>query len=149
MRAGHMHRRERFILSCGLALGFGVTLVPQIATNNNFWPKYADVQSVASVFQTSFMTILSSGFLVTALTTIFLNLILPYDKVVEEADQVVKSEASVPQEDEVMIRLGSNCISSSVMAFPEGRRGTSIRMRSSLAMVLSRAMISEESYIEK
>jgi hypothetical protein len=99
------------------------------------------------------MTILSSGFLVTALTTIFLNLVLPFDQVVEEADEVVE-RVSAPPEDEETTRLGSNNSSAAVMSFPEERRGTSVRMRSSLAAMrgrsqLSRAIISEESYIEK
>ena len=84
MADGHLQRRERFILSCGLALGLGVTLVPQIATNNNLWPSYADKDSAAYIIQTSVMSILSSGFLITALTTILLNLILPYDQATVE-----------------------------------------------------------------
>ena len=89
MADGHLQRRERFILSCGLALGLGVTLVPQIATNNNLWPRYADKGSVASIIQTSVMSILSSGFLLTALTTILLNLILPYDQATAEKEAAV------------------------------------------------------------
>ena len=88
MADGHIRRRERFILSCGLALGLGVTLVPQITTNNNLWPSYVNKGSTASIIQTSVMSILSSGFLLTALTTILLNLILPYDQAIVDENAV-------------------------------------------------------------
>ncbi len=61
MTEGTLHRRERFILGCSLALGVGVTLVPQWATNN-LWPPYADPTSLVASIRDAVIIIFSSGF---------------------------------------------------------------------------------------
>ncbi|KAI0859673.1 purine permease [Xylaria cubensis] len=77
-------RRNRFILTAGLALGYGATLVPtyfdKIFTYNG------DNRSLRG-FLDAIELVLETGFAVTALITIILNLTLPEE--IEETDEKV------------------------------------------------------------
>jgi uric acid-xanthine permease len=96
MLAGPLRRRERFILTCGLALGIGVTLVPEWASND-LWPPYSNPDSVGAVFRASVLAILESGFCLSAIVTVILNLILPTDEEMPPMDDLplaIKSDPS-------------------------------------------------------
>ncbi|EFN55989.1 hypothetical protein CHLNCDRAFT_145360 [Chlorella variabilis] len=73
----HLTRRNRVILAFSMALGVGVTLVPQWATNA-LWPCTGCSEGVKGL-QEAVITILETGFCIGALTAIFLNLVLPME----------------------------------------------------------------------
>ncbi|KAI1122022.1 purine permease [Nemania abortiva] len=77
-------RRNRFILTAGLALGYGATLVPNYF-DNVF--TYNGGNKGLRGFLDAIALILETGFAVTALITIILNLVLPEE--VEETDERV------------------------------------------------------------
>ena len=79
MSAGPLRRRERFILGSAMALGIGVTLVPEFPLND-LWPAYADPTSVGSVFRESILMILSTGFVLAAFVAVILNQIIPEEE---------------------------------------------------------------------
>eukprot|EP00878_Enallax_costatus_P037632 GHUV01042530.1.p1 GENE.GHUV01042530.1~~GHUV01042530.1.p1 ORF type:complete len:133 (+),score=36.79 GHUV01042530.1:485-883(+) len=72
-------RRNRFIVACALAMGLGVTMVPQWA-ENNLWPEPPAGSSAAlSSVRLAVMLILETGFCVGAVVAFILNLIMPYE----------------------------------------------------------------------
>ncbi|KAI1146843.1 purine permease [Nemania diffusa] len=77
-------RRNRFILTAGLALGYGATLVPNYF-DNIF--TYAGDNKGLRGFLDAIELILETGFAVTAFVTIILNLVLPEE--IEETDEEV------------------------------------------------------------
>jgi len=78
---GGLHRRSRFIVACALALGLGVTLVPQWA-ENNLWPADPNMSPGMEGLRTAILLVLETGFCVGAIMAFLLNLILP-----DEIDQ--------------------------------------------------------------
>lgn len=87
-RGAPFTRRNRFILTAGLALGYGATLVP------NYFSKVftydGDNKSLRG-FLDAITLVLETGFAVTALVTILLNLTLP-EEVEETEDQELEEE---------------------------------------------------------
>lgn len=92
MPAGPLRRRERFILGCAMALGVSVTLVHEWPLND-LWPAYEDPTCIGAVFRESVLMILSTGFVLAAVVSVILNLVIPYEEV-PEADQ--KLEGNKP-----------------------------------------------------
>nr|POE87980.1 purine permease [Quercus suber] len=74
-------RRNRFILTAALAVGFGATLVP---TWFNYVFTYAGDNHALSGFFNAIVLVVETGFAVTAFLALFLNLILPEE--IEDAD---------------------------------------------------------------
>ncbi|KAI1109134.1 purine permease [Nemania sp. NC0429] len=82
-------RRNRFILTAGLALGYGATLVP------NYFDKvftYNGDNKGLRGFLDAITLVLETGFAVTALVTILLNLTLPEEVEETEEQEVVEEE---------------------------------------------------------
>ncbi|KAI0188155.1 permease family-domain-containing protein [Xylaria flabelliformis] len=77
-------RRNRFILTAGLALGYGATLVPTYF--DKIFTYDGDNRSLRG-FLDAIELVLETGFAVTALITIILNLTLPEE--IEETDEKV------------------------------------------------------------
>ncbi|KJR82415.1 nucleobase:cation symporter-2, NCS2 family [Sporothrix schenckii 1099-18] len=90
------NRRNRFVLTAGLALGYGATLVPTWFSNVF---TYTGGNKSLTSFLDAIVLVLETGFAVTALVCMLLNLILP-----EEIDDVNESHipADMP-EPEVVI----------------------------------------------
>lgn len=80
------NRRNRFILTAGLALGYGATLVP---TWFSHVFTYAGNNKSLSSFLDAIVLVLETGFAVTALVCMLLNLTLP-----EEIDDI--NESAIP-----------------------------------------------------
>ncbi|KAL6771374.1 XUV1 [Auxenochlorella protothecoides x Auxenochlorella symbiontica] len=78
MISQHFTRRNRFVIACALALGIGVTLVPNWA-QNNLWNNPNLSEGVQGV-RDALILILETGFTLGALTAIVLNLLLPDEK---------------------------------------------------------------------
>ncbi|KAI1174830.1 purine permease [Nemania sp. FL0916] len=88
-------RRNRFILTAGLALGYGATLVP---TYFNLVFTYSGDNRSLRGFLDAIELVLETGFAVTALVTIILNLCLP-EEIEEIDDKVVTPDSPVVGED--------------------------------------------------
>lgn len=82
-------RRNRFILTAGLALGYGATLVPNYF--NKVFTYDGDNKGLRG-FLDAITLVLETGFAVTALVTIILNLTLP-EEVEETEEEEVAEEA--------------------------------------------------------
>ncbi|KAI0204374.1 purine permease [Astrocystis sublimbata] len=83
-------RRNRFILTAGLALGYGATLVP------GYFDKvftYSGGNRSLRGFLDAISLVLETGFAVTALVTIILNLTLPEEEI-EETEEAVEGSGS-------------------------------------------------------
>ncbi|KAI1810803.1 Xanthine/uracil permease [Poronia punctata] len=84
-------RRNRFILTAGLALGYGATLVPtyfsQVFTYDG------DNKSLRG-FLDAIELVVETGYAITALITLVLNLVLPEE--IEETDETVVVSSSEP-----------------------------------------------------
>jgi xanthine/uracil permease len=76
------NRRNRFVLTAGLALGYGSTLVPTYF--NNVFTYSGDNKSLQG-FLDAIVLIMETGFAVTAVVCMILNLILPEE--IEETDE--------------------------------------------------------------
>jgi len=72
-RGVHFNRRNRFILTAGLALGYGATLVPNYF-DNVF--SYSGDNKALQGFLDAIVLVMETGFAVTAMVCIFLNLVL-------------------------------------------------------------------------
>ncbi|KAK8218933.1 purine permease [Phyllosticta capitalensis] len=90
-------RRNRFILACGLALGFGATLVP--SWFSRVFPDESDNQGLQGFFD-AIVLVLETGFAVTAFATLILNLIIPEEEEEEDEEVVVPVESQVVEDDE-------------------------------------------------
>lgn len=77
------NRRNRFILTAGLALGYGATLVPHYFSHVF---TYSGEDKGLQGFLDAIQLIMETGFAVTALITVILNLALPL-----EIEDVVES----------------------------------------------------------
>lgn len=67
-------RRDRFIITCSLALGLGVTLVPSWFTHVF---KYSGDNAALKGFLSAIETIVDTGYCIGSLMSIFLNLVIP------------------------------------------------------------------------
>ncbi|CAK7202222.1 hypothetical protein SEUCBS139899_004944 [Sporothrix eucalyptigena] len=85
------NRRNRFILTAGLALGYGATLVP---TWFSYVFTYSGNNKSLASFLDAIVLVLETGFAVTTLVCMILNLILP-----EEIDDIDESDipADMPE----------------------------------------------------
>lgn len=94
-------RRNRFILTAGLALGYGATLVPTYF--DKVFTYDGDNRSLRG-FLDAIELVLETGFAVTALITIILNLTLP-----EEIEETEEAAASTRDSDSpVVLKPGSS-----------------------------------------
>ncbi|KAK0385132.1 hypothetical protein NLU13_7610 [Sarocladium strictum] len=93
-RGGNFTRRTRFILTAGLAIGYGSTLVPDYF--DKVFTYSGDNKSLQG-FLDAITLIMSTGFAVTAVICMILNLTLP-EELEEplEADDAASSTAGVP-----------------------------------------------------
>jgi hypothetical protein len=82
-------RRNRFIVSCALAFGMGVSMVPQWS-KNALWPDpgLGANQSLQSV-RTAVLLILDTGFCVGAIVAFVLNMIVPHEQSQPEVGAVM------------------------------------------------------------
>ncbi|KAG9258379.1 permease family-domain-containing protein [Emericellopsis atlantica] len=87
------NRRSRFILTAGLALGYGATLVPNYF-DNVF--SYSGDNRALQGFLDAITLVMSTGFAVTAFVCMILNLLLPFE--IEEDLQGTVSENSTQDE---------------------------------------------------
>ncbi|KAF8067194.1 uapA [Scenedesmus sp. PABB004] len=69
-------RRNRFIVSCSLAFGLGVSFVPQWATNA-LWPANPAASSGAASVRLAILLVLETGFCLGAIVAFLLNLAIP------------------------------------------------------------------------
>ncbi|ORY09491.1 permease family-domain-containing protein [Clohesyomyces aquaticus] len=83
-------RRNRFILTCGFALGFGATLVPNWF---NFVFTYEGDNRALTGFFNAIELIMETGFAVTAFLNLILNLILPEEIEDEETPELTANDA--------------------------------------------------------
>ncbi|WIA22362.1 hypothetical protein OEZ85_004671 [Tetradesmus obliquus] len=85
-------RRNRFIVSCALAFGMGVSMVPQWS-KNALWPDPGPgaSSSLMSV-RTATLLILDTGFCVGAIVAFALNMVVPYE---ENKPEEIVEEPSV------------------------------------------------------
>lgn len=93
-------RRNRFILTAGLAIGYGATLVPSYFSS--VFTYSGDNKSLQG-FLNAIELVMETGFAVTALVTMILNLVLPEEE--DEADTVV-SELVEPADASLKNRAG-------------------------------------------
>ena len=90
--AGRLSRRNRFIVAATFAVGIGVILRPQWATNN-LWPLDAKMKESTSIgrgkkgVRDAIILILSTGFCFGAVMAFTLNLLIPVDQ--DEPDVTV------------------------------------------------------------
>lgn len=77
-------RRNRFVLTAGLALGYGATLVPDYF--EHVFAGVAEDDKALRGFLDAIALVMETGFAVTALVTVVLNLVLPVE--MEEAEEV-------------------------------------------------------------
>lgn len=75
------NRRNRFILTAGLAIGYGATLVPTYFSSVF---TYAGPNRALLGFLNAIELVMETGFAVTALVTVILNLALPEEMELEE-----------------------------------------------------------------
>lgn len=85
-RGGNFNRRTRFILTAGLAIGYGATLVPTYF-DNVF--TYSGGNHALKGFLDAITLVMSTGFAVTAVICMVLNLTLP-----EELDDAIEADES-------------------------------------------------------
>lgn len=83
-------RRNRFILTAGLAVGFGATLVPTWFT---YVFTYAGNNRALTGFFNAIELVMETGFAVTAFVTLILNLILPEEIEDEEIPELTANNA--------------------------------------------------------
>ncbi|KAJ4422717.1 hypothetical protein N0V82_002614 [Gnomoniopsis sp. IMI 355080] len=83
------NRRNRFILTAGLTIGYGATLVP---TYFSTVFTYSGSNKSLQGFIDAIELVMETGFAVTAFVTMILNLILPLE--VEDTDEMVEVQAT-------------------------------------------------------
>ena len=92
---GAFNRRSRFILTAGLAMGYGATLVPTYF--NNIFSYNGDNRDLQGLID-AVTLVMSTGFAVTAMITMILNLILPFeddDEGVDDASTIVDADRQI------------------------------------------------------
>ncbi|KAJ9629737.1 hypothetical protein H2203_002118 [Taxawa tesnikishii (nom. ined.)] len=95
-------RRNRFILTAGLSLGYGATLVPTwfayVFTYNG--PNHA-----LQGFYNAIVLVLETGFAVTAFVTLFLNLVLPEEMEDEDIPELTANVVDEARDEEEWARI--------------------------------------------
>lgn len=94
-------RRNRFILTAALSLGFGATLVPNWFS---FVFTYKGDNRAKQGFFNAIVLVMETGFAVTAFMAIFLNLILA-EEIEDEAASITANEADAPDDQEEWARI--------------------------------------------
>ncbi|MCJ1426504.1 hypothetical protein MMC29_004407 [Sticta canariensis] len=94
-------RRNRFILTAALSLGFGATLVPNWFS---FVFTYTGDNRAKQGFFNAIVLVMQTGFAVTAFLAIFLNLILA-EEIEDEAVSFTANEADVRDDQEEWARI--------------------------------------------
>jgi xanthine/uracil permease len=89
-------RRTRFILTAGMSVGFGATLVP---TWFSYVFTYTGDNHALIGFFNAIELVMETGFAVTAFLTLFLNLVIP-DEIEDEEDPEMTANTIDAQEDE-------------------------------------------------
>jgi NCS2 family nucleobase:cation symporter-2 len=92
----HFNRRNRFILTAGLALGYGATLVPNYFSNIF---SYAGGNKALHGFLDAIVLIMETGFAVTALVCMILNLALE-DEIEDAYDAAQKTSVVMGKDSE-------------------------------------------------
>ncbi|KAI9260795.1 permease family-domain-containing protein [Sporodiniella umbellata] len=82
-------RRDRFIITCSLALGLGVTLVPSWFTHVF---KYSGDNAALQGFLSAIETIVDTGYCIGSLMSIFLNLVIPSEWGPETMKEIEKKK---------------------------------------------------------
>lgn len=85
------NRRNRFVLTAGLALGYGATLVPTYFSH--VFTYQGDDKALRGFFD-AIVLVMETGFAVTAFVCCILNLLLPLE--FEETEEGVDGESSPP-----------------------------------------------------
>lgn len=85
------NRRNRFVLTAGLALGYGATLVPTYFSH--VFTYHGDNKALQGFFD-AIVLVMETGFAVTAFVCCILNLSLPHE--FEETEDGVDGESSSP-----------------------------------------------------
>lgn len=86
-------RRNRFIVSCALAFGMGVSMVPQWS-KNSLWPDPGmGANQGLLAARTSVLLILETGFCVGAIVAFTLNMLVPHEGAAAPTDMVVPHNA--------------------------------------------------------
>lgn len=83
-------RRNRFILTAGLALGYGATMVPTYFSNVF---SYSGPNKSLQGFLDAIELVMTTGFAVTAFVTMVLNLTLPEEMETDTAEDAVLIES--------------------------------------------------------
>lgn len=94
-------RRNRFVLTAALSLGFGATLVPNWFS---FVFPSAGANHAKQGFFNAIVLVMETGFAVTAFLAIFLNLLLP-EEIEDEAPSFTANEADVQDDAEEWARI--------------------------------------------
>lgn len=94
-------RRNRFILTAALSLGFGATLVPNWFS---FVFTYKGDNRAKQGFFNAIVLVMETGFAVTAFMAIFLNLILA-EEIEDEVASITANEADAPDDQEEWARI--------------------------------------------
>lgn len=100
------NRRNRFILTAGLAIGYGATLVPSYFSS--VFTYSGDNKSLQG-FLDAIELVMETGFAVTALVTVILNLTLPEE--VEETETIVTASTAEPAESSLKTRPAGKAVS--------------------------------------
>jgi xanthine/uracil permease len=95
------NRRTRFILTASLALGYGATLVPTWFT---YVFTYTGNNKSLSGFYDAIELVMETGFAVTAMVSMILNLGLPYDIEDTEAVEAENLSSTIIEEAATAIR---------------------------------------------
>lgn len=92
----HFTRRNRFVLTAALALGYGATLVP---TWFSYVFTYSGDNKAKAGFFDAIVLVLETGFAVTAFAAVTLNLLLPEEDESEELESLAGdlSDREVPE----------------------------------------------------
>lgn len=91
------NRRNRFVLTAGLALGYGATLVPTYFSH--VFTYQGDNKALQGFFD-AIVLVMETGFAVTAFVCCILNLLLPLE--FEDTEEGVDGEGSSPSSAKVV-----------------------------------------------
>ena len=94
-------RRNRFVLTASLALGFGATLVPNWFS---FVFTYTGDNHAKQGFFNAIVLVMKTGFAVTAFLAIFLNLVLA-EEMEDEAPSITANDADAPDDQDEWARI--------------------------------------------
>ncbi|KAI9848857.1 MAG: hypothetical protein M1837_006373 [Sclerophora amabilis] len=97
----HFNRRSRFILTAAMSLGFGATLVPEWFAHVF---TYTGGNQAKQGFFNAIVLVMETGFAITALLAIVLNLLLEDEIEEDEVASLSAAEAEVPELDGTGVR---------------------------------------------